>query len=114
MRKLKNSHTPKIVSMGRLIEYLGLELVWSTRGANLKLPNGDYMPLRMDNFCPHVTKDLNTLLRMKELKEKAKAKEHARKQHMANKMKKVGRYLRLLRLKPRTIAQPKSKSTRRT
>ena len=48
----KESRTPKILSLGRLINKLGLELTWSAKGASLKLPNGECIPLRMDNFCP--------------------------------------------------------------
>ena len=69
----KESTTPKILSLGRFIKKLGLELTWSAKGASLKLPNGECIPLRMDNFCPHVSKkSLTYILNMIEIQDKAK------------------------------------------
>ena len=94
----KEATTPNILSLGRLIKKLGLILTWSAKGASLKLPNGECIPLRMDNLCPHVSKkSLVDILNMINVQDKAKKTVLEKKKNFAEKLKKVGKKLRLMR-----------------
>ena len=102
----KESKAPKILSLGRSINKLGLEMTWSAKGASLKLPNGDCIPLRIDNFCPHVSKkSLTDILNMIKVQDKAKKTVLEKKKNFADKLKNVGKKLRRMRLRLRTIAE---------
>ena len=72
----------------------------------MKLPNGECIPLRMDNFCPHVSKkSLTDILNMIKVQDKAKKTVLEKKKNFADKLKNVGNKLRLMILRLRAIAE---------
>ena len=53
----------------------------------MKLPNGGFIPLRIDNFCPHVSKkSLTDILGMVEIQDKARRKFLEKKNHLAEEL----------------------------
>ena len=72
----------------------------------MKLPNGNLIPLRIDNFCPHVSKEsLTDILGMVEIQDKARKKFLEKKKHLAEQLTSVGNKLSLMRLRLRTRAE---------
>ena len=101
----EESRTPKILSLGRLFKKLKLELTWSEKEASLKLPNGNLIPLRIENLCPHVSKkSLTYILGMVEIQDKAKRRFLEKGRHLADRLKSIGNRL-TLRLRLRTKAE---------
>ena len=58
--------TPKLISLGRLIQQRNLRFAWTRAGARLELPKGKTNELKIDNHCPYVGNEvLEELIKLK-------------------------------------------------
>ena len=91
-----------------MIKEFRLELSWTRKGASLRSPNGTSMPLRIDNFCPHMARDsLTDILGTIGAQDKARKNPREKKRRRANQLMSMSKTLRLIELRLRTRVKAK-------
>ena len=96
---------PKLISLGKLIQNLDLELSWTPQGAKLVTKEGRSIPLEMENFSPYVTQQNWARLRDMLHEQPVQSEPLFLTKRQKGKLMEAGRNLQRLRLRLRTVAE---------